>query len=37
MRLQILYFQIFTALSLVPPLLAMLVPNFLRSNDILAS
>jgi hypothetical protein len=34
MRLQILYFQIFTALSLIPPLLAILVPNFLRSNDI---
>jgi hypothetical protein len=34
MRLQIFYFQVFTALSLVPPLLAMLLPNFLRSNDI---
>ena len=34
MRLQIFYFQVFTALSLVPPLLAMFVPNFLRSNDI---
>ena len=37
MKLQITYFQVFTALSLVPPLLAMLVPNFLRSNNILAS
>ncbi|MDO8125234.1 MAG: hypothetical protein Q6364_12755 [Candidatus Hermodarchaeota archaeon] len=37
MRLQILYFQVFSVLSLVPPLLAMLVPNFLRSNNILAS
>lgn len=34
MRLQIFYFQVFTALSLVPPLVAMLMPNFLQSNDI---
>ena len=37
MKLKIAYFQVFTALSLVPPLVATLVPNFLRSNDILAS
>ncbi len=37
MRLQILYFQVFTTLSLVPPLVAMLVPNFLKSKDIPAS
>jgi len=33
MRLQILYFQVFTVLSLVPLPVAMLVPNFLQSND----
>jgi len=37
MRLQILYFQVFTVLSLVPPLVAILLPNFLLSNDTFTS